>query len=233
MPKLDRSYYALTTITRFEGCDMRSARTLTAAALVFGTAALVPIGSSLYARVSDVAQRAPAGEILDITGHPLKPFEPSGPAHVIFFIATDCPVSNSYAAEIQSICRDYAPRGVGCSLAAGLDCSIQRPLNDTVRKHLQEFRYTNIPAVVDSSRSVAKRAKASVTPEAVVVDRAGKIRYRGRIDNFYAALGKTRRQVTEHDLRAALDAVLSGGSVPKAQTEALGCYIVDPAELRK
>jgi len=214
---------------------MRSARTLTAAALVFGTAALVPAGSSLYARVSDVAQRAPAGEILDVTGHPLKPFEPSGPANLIFFIATDCPVSNSYAPEIQSICRDYAARAVGCSLAyedVDLTNSAAR-LNDTVRKHLQEFRYTDIPAVVDSSRVMAKRAKASVTPAAVVVDRAGKIRYRGRIDNFYAALGKTRRQVTEHDLRAALDAVLSGGSVPKAETEALGCYIVDPAQLRK
>ena len=165
-PKLDRSYYAVTTITRFEGCDMRSARTLTAAALVLGTAALVPIGSSLYARVSDVVQRAPAGEILDVTGHPLKPFEPSGPASVIFFIATDCPVSNSYAPEIQSICRDYAPRGVGCSLAyedLDLTNSASR-LNDTVRKHLQEFRYTDIPAVVDSSRALAKRAKASVTP---------------------------------------------------------------------
>lgn len=214
---------------------MRSARTLTAAALVFGTAALVPVGSSLDARVSDVAQRAPAGEILDVTGHPVKPFEPAGPASVIFFIATDCPVSNSYAPEIQSICRDYVARGVACSLAyedVDLTNSAAR-LNDTVRKHLQEFRYTDIHAVVDSSRVMAKRAKASVTPEAVVVDRAGKIRYRGRIDNFYAALGKTRRQVTEHDLRTALDAVLSGGSVPKAETEALGCYIVDPAQLRK
>ena len=35
-----------------------------------------------------------------------------------------------------------------------------------------------------------RHAKASITPQAVVVDRAGAIRYRGRIDNFYAALGR-------------------------------------------
>jgi hypothetical protein len=72
-----------------------------------------------------------------------------------------------------------------------------------------------------------------VTPQAVVIDRAGEIRYRGRIDNFYAAFGKPRQQVTEHDLRNALDAVLAGRSAPKRETDAIGCYIVDPAVLRK
>jgi hypothetical protein len=66
-----------------------------------------------------------------------------------------------------------------------------------------------------------------------VIDRTGKIRYRGRIDNFYAALGQTRRQVTEHDLRDALDAIVDGKSVRKSETEALGCFIVDPAALGK
>jgi hypothetical protein len=106
-------------------------------------------------------------------------------------------------------------------------------LEVSVRKHLQEYRYDAIPTALDTSRAIAKRAKASVTPEAVVVDRAGKIRYRGRIDNFYAALGKPRREVTEHDVRDALDALLAGRSVSKPETEALGCFIADPALLRK
>jgi hypothetical protein len=106
-------------------------------------------------------------------------------------------------------------------------------LDDEVRKHLHDYSYADIPASVDRSRAVAKQAKASITPQAVVIDREGKIRYRGRIDNFYAALGQPRQQVTEHDLRNALDAVLSGRRVPKVETEALGCYIVDPALLRK
>jgi hypothetical protein len=231
----DRSYYAVTTVTRFEGQDMRSARAFMATAFIVGTAPLVAIGGFRDARVSDVAQRAPAGEILDVSGHPVNPFEPAGVANVLFFIATDCPISNSYAPEIQSICRDYAGRGIECSLMyedVDLGAS-SRQLDESVRKHLQEYSYTNIPAVVDRARTIAKRAKASVTPQAVVVDRTGKIRYRGRIDNFYAALGKTRRQVTEHDLRAALDAMLSGRAVPKSETEALGCFIVDPAVLRK
>jgi hypothetical protein len=106
-------------------------------------------------------------------------------------------------------------------------------LDDEVRKHLREYRYDGIPAAVDRSRVIARHANASMTPQAVVVDRAGAIRYRGRIDNFYAALGKPRQQVTERDLRNALDAVLAGRDVPKRETEPVGCYIVDPAVLRK
>lgn len=173
--------------------------------------------------------------IQDVTGRPLKPFEPDGVANVIFFIATDCPISNSYAPEIQRVCREYGPRGVGCSLMYEdvETASSGRRLEDEVRRHLREYRYADIPAAVDRSRAIAKHARATITPEAVVIDRAGEIRYRGRIDNFYAALGKPRQRVTERDLRNALDAVLSGRPVPKVETEALGCYIVDPALLRK
>lgn len=214
---------------------MRSARVGLATAFALAISAFGTVRGAAHTIPSDVVQRPPAGEFLDLNGQPLKPFEPAGSASVIFFVATDCPISNSYAPEIQSICRDYQARGVSCSLAyedVDLTNSGAR-LNEKVRKHLQEFRYTGIPAIVDSSRGVAKRARATVTPQAVVVDHAGKIRYRGRIDNFYAALGTTRREVTEHDLRAALDSVLSGRAVAKTETEALGCYIVDPAELRK
>jgi hypothetical protein len=214
---------------------MRSARVLSATALALAISAFGIARGVAHTIPSDDRQRQPAGEFLDLNGQPLKPFQPAGAAGVIFFVATDCPISNSYAPEIQSICRDYQTKGISCSLAyedVDLTNSSTR-LNESVRKHLKEFRYTDIPAVVDSARTMARRAKATVTPQAVVVDHAGKIRYRGRIDNFYAALGTTRRQVTEHDLRAALDSVLSGRAVAKPETEALGCYIVDPGELRK
>jgi AhpC/TSA family protein len=198
------------------------------------------VGSALFAAVLAAAASRGAGnplrqQVLDVTGRPLSPFQPAGAANVIFFIATDCPISNSYAPEIRRVCREYGPRGVGCTLMyEDVDTtSSSTRLDDEVRKHLHDYSYADIPASVDRSRVVAKQAKASITPQAVVIDREGKIRYRGRIDNFYAALGQPRQQVTEHDLRNALDAVLSGRRVPKVETEVLGCYIVDPALLRK
>ena len=208
---------------------MRSARPCPATVLLFCSIALTAIAAdSSLAR-----QHSARGDILDINGRPLNPFTPAGAAAVIFFIATDCPISNSYAPEIQRVCQDYAAKKVSCSLMyEDVDLPAAH-LDESVTKHLEEYRYSGIPAAIDRARTVAKRAKATVTPEAVVVDRAGKVRYRGRIDNLYAALGQTRRQVTQHDLRDALDAVLDGRSVPKSETEALGCFIVDPSALRK
>jgi hypothetical protein len=168
-------------------------------------------------------------QIRSTDGSTLNPFRPAGKATVLFFIASDCPISNFYATAIQRLCRDYEGKGASCSLFyedAGISPA-------AVRKHLDEYRYRGIPAAIDGARKVASEAKAGVTPQAVVVDAKGEIRYRGRIDNFYADLGKPRQQATVHDLSDALDAVLAGKPVSNPETQAIGCYIVDPEILRK
>ena len=170
-----------------------------------------------------------SGQTRDIDGRSMAPFQPAGKANVLLFIQTDCPISNSYAPEIQRICKAYESRGVGCSLAYE-DVRVEAP---AVRKHLKDFSYSAIPATIDSSRALADRAKATITPAAVVVDASGAVRYRGRIDNFYASLGKPRQHVTEHDLVDALDAILAGKPVPKPETEALGCFITRPQPRNK
>lgn len=174
-------------------------------------------------------------QVRGVDGHAFALFAPKGPASAIFFVATDCPISNWYAPTIQQVCRDYAARGVDCTLVyEDIDLG-QTPasLDANVRTHLNEYRYGTMPAAIDRTRVVAKRAKASITPQVVLVDHAGAIRYRGRIDNAYADLGKPRQHVTSHDLRVSIEAMLAGQPVPKPETEALGCYIADPASLRR
>jgi hypothetical protein len=174
-------------------------------------------------------------QLRDLDGRALAPVAPTGRASAVFFVATDCPVSNSYAPEIQRVCREYGPRGVECSLIyEDVDTYPSAThLDQQVRTHLQEYGYAGFTAVVDRDRRAATHVKASITPQVFLIDRSGELRYRGRIDNLYAALGKTRQQVTSHDLRDALDAVLAGGKVRHPETEALGCFITDPALLRK
>jgi thiol-disulfide isomerase/thioredoxin len=174
--------------------------------------------------ISVARAAGPPLEIRDIDGHAQRPFQPKGLVQVLFYIMTDCPISNFYAPEIQRICAEYANKGAGCSLVYE-DVSAEIP---AVRKHLEEYRYRGIPALVDTDRKAARRAGATVTPEVAVVDRDGKIRYHGRIDDFYAGLGKPRRQATTHELRDALDAVLAGKPVAVPEAKAVGCYIVSP-----
>ncbi len=170
-------------------------------------------------------------QVRSIDGRAFVLFAPRGPASAIFFVATDCPISNWYAPTIQQVCRDYAARGVDCTLVyEDVDLgAASAALDAGVRTHLREYRYGAMTATVDRSRAVARRARATITPSVVLVDARGGIRYRGRIDNAYADLGKLRQHVTSHDLRASLDALLAGRPVPVPETEALGCYIADPA----
>ncbi len=170
-----------------------------------------------------------AGGIRGIVGRVIDPFEPAGKATAVFFVCTDCPISNFYAPEIQSICRDYRSRGVDCALMYE-DLKVDAA---TVLAHLKEYGYHGIPVAIDADREIAERAGATVTPQAVVIDHDGQVRYRGRIDNFYAALGRPRQKVTQHDVRDALDAVLAGKTVAEPETKALGCYIVDPDVLEE
>jgi hypothetical protein len=187
------------------------------------------IATMLLSSFFTLMSAAASFQIRGVDGASLHPFDPAGSANILFFVSVDCPISNSYAPEIQKLCERYGKQGVGCALMyEDLDLSA-----GTVRKHLQEYAYKGIPAAIDAERKVSGRAKADVTPEAVIVDAKGEIRYRGRIDNFYADFGKPRQQVTVHDLSDALDAVLAGRTVANPETQALGCTIVDARTLRK
>lgn len=163
--------------------------------------------------------------IRDIDGRLHTPFAPGGRASVLLFLTSDCPISNGYAPEIQRLCAAYASQGMRCLLLY----EDVRITPAAVRTHLAAYRYAGVAAAVDGDRAIARAAGASVTPEAVVVDRAGTVRYRGRIDNLYVDLGRRRHVATVHDLRAAIEAVLADRPVATPRTEALGCYIpTDP-----
>src|SRR3977135_3824018 len=89
----------------------------------------------------------------------------AGKPNVLFFISSDCPISNSYAPEIQRLCGEYRSERVNCSLVyedVGLDAA-------SLQKHLAEYGYAAIPAVIDGNRKLASRARATVTPETVVI----------------------------------------------------------------
>ena len=159
--------------------------------------------------------------IADIQGVPRSPLRPDGIASVLFFITSDCPISNSYAPEIQRICSEYGPKKVSCNLVyVDPDLTVA-----DVKKHVKDFGYSSVPAILDSTQKLVHAAGATITPEAAVIGASGQLLYRGRIDNVYASLGKRRPEATEKDLRKALDEVLSGKPVSTPQTKAIGCYI--------
>ena len=166
-----------------------------------------------------VSSTAATLEDIDGNQHGLPPSS-GQQATVVFFVTHDCPISNRYAPEIERICSEYSPRGVGC-LMAYVDPTIGA---EEIRQHRQAFGAAQ-PALRDTSHELVRLAGATITPESAVFDGGGRLVYRGRVNNFYAALGTPRRQATEHDLRNALDELLEGKPVSKPRTQAVGCFI--------
>jgi len=141
-------------------------------------------------------------------------------AVVVFFVMTDCPLSNGYVPEINRIAAEYGKRGVAV-YAAHSDPFVG---DAEVRRHTEEFGYT-FPVLLDSKLTLARASGATTVPEVAVFSAAGELQYLGRIDNRMEDITRRRPQATEFDLRAALDAVIAGRAPKLTRTRAVGCSI--------
>ena len=163
----------------------------------------------------------PAITLVDVDGNQHRlPDADGSKATIVYFVTHDCPISNRFMPEIRRICGEYSSRGTRCLLAY-VDPTVSV---DQIQQHRQTYQ-SAAPAVHDLKHALVELAGASVTPEAALFDHSGSLAYRGRINNFYADLGKPRRQATEHDLRDALDELLAGKAVSQPRTQAVGCFI--------
>jgi len=142
---------------------------------------------------------------------------------LLYFLMSDCPIANQYAPEVQRICASYEAKGVRCFLV------YVEPTMKVVdiRSHMKDFKYTRIPAILDRSHDLIDAAGATVVSEVGLFSANGELKYRGRVDNLYAGLGKKRAMATQHDLREALDAINVGKSVKTKDTTVVGCMIQD------
>jgi peroxiredoxin len=176
----------------------------------------------LLAGVLAAADRElPDFALADTSGHQHTRAEWKGKrAIVLLFVTTDCPLSNGYVPEMNRIDSAYEPRGVAFYAVQG-DATV--PL-EAVREHVKEFIY-NFPYLLDPEETLATFSGATTTPEAAVFSPEGSLLYLGRIDNRLEDFGKQRVQITEFDLRDALEAILAGKPVPRPRTKALGCAI--------
>jgi hypothetical protein len=163
----------------------------------------------------------------DLDGKLVQPLR-AGKWSALFFVTSDCPLSNNYAGEIQRTCDEYSKRGVVCTLVY-VDIKMGA---DEARRHAAEYGHGGYGKVIDRKHVLVKAAGAKVTPEAALFDTAGQLLYRGRIDDSYLVPGQSRRKVSQPDLRNALDAAIAGRPIAVRETRAVGCAITEP-ELRR
>jgi peroxiredoxin len=136
-------------------------------------------------------------------------------AVVLMFIATQCPVSNGYNTRMVSLYNDYKEKNI---VFLGINSNKQESVEE-VKQHAKDhgFEFTILK---DDKNVVADKFGASVTPEIFVLNPSLEILYHGRIDD-----SRREADVTSHDLRNALDEVLTGKPVSVPVTKAFGCTI--------
>src|SRR5262245_23809917 len=141
-------------------------------------------------------------------------------AVVVVFLSFECPVSVSYSQPLADLAKDYADKGV-----AILGVCVQDDLSaEAVAKQAEECKL-GFPVYKDEKSAAADAFKAVVAPEAFLLDHNFVLRYRGRIDNAWAARLKKNQQITEHSLKNAIDQLLAGKDVAEPATTAIGCSL--------
>lgn len=176
---------------------------------IFFLAATVSFGADTSA---DLVMK----DLQDVSHHPLAPADKA--ASVLVFYWQDCPVSNGYAPELNRIA---ASRTNFAFYVVQVDPELTP---SAAREHAHQYQLA-MPVLLDPAHRLVKLSGAKVTPEAVVFGKDGRILYRGRIDDSYAAAGKKRYVTTNHDLCDALDAIAAGKPVKQKETKAFGCVI--------
>jgi peroxiredoxin len=160
-------------------------------------------------------QKAANGKVVsnaDFAGKPM----------LVIFLCNHCPYVKHVASEIARIAVEYQAKGVGIVGISSNDVSSHPddgPEKMTAEAQAQGYTF---PYLFDGKQEVAQAYRAACTPDFFLFDAAHRLVYRGQLDD---SRPKNGLPLTGADLRAALDAVLSGKPVAEKQKPSIGCNI--------
>jgi peroxiredoxin len=191
---------------------------MNASRALFSLLVTVALAAPVLADGPAIGAPAPAFDLKTLDGKPfsLADAEKSNKAVVLMFIATKCPVSNAYNDRMRDIANEYGKKGI---LFVGIN-SNSTETESEVKAHAQEHGF-GFTLVKDPANKVADLYGAQHTPEIFIVGPDGKLLYHGRIDENQEQPTK----VASPDLKNALNEILAGQPVAKAETKAFGCSI--------
>jgi peroxiredoxin len=163
---------------------------------------------------------APAFTLPDTDGTPTALADGGAAATVVIFTCNHCPYALAWHARLQQVARDYADRGVRVLQINSNDAQrYPRDSDDAMAARVAAGEFAG-PYLRDRSQDVAHAYDATVTPDVFVLDAGGRVAYHGAPD------GDHRDEASAAQwLRDALDDVLAGRPVARAQTRAIGCTI--------
>lgn len=144
---------------------------------------------------------------------------------LVIFWCRHCPFVKHVEQELAQIGRDYGdPDATRLGIVAISSNDAVNYPNDSPES-LAEMATElglNFPSCYDETQEVAQAYAAACTPDFFLFDRDLKLVYRGQLDDSRPG---NDVPVTGRDLRAAIEALLSGTAIDANQTPSIGCNI--------
>ena len=143
-------------------------------------------------------------------------------ALLVMFICRHCPYVKHVRAELARLGHDFADSELAIvAISANDPDEYPEDAPEGLAEDAREAGYA-FPYLFDETQEVAKAYTAACTPDLFLFDADRALVYRGQLDDSRPSNGLP---VTGEDLRAAIDAVLSGGPVSQDQRASIGCGI--------
>jgi peroxiredoxin len=142
-------------------------------------------------------------------------------ALLVMFVCAHCPYVVHVQAELARLAADYIPKHVAFVAITAND--IDRYPQDAPEPSAAMAREAGwrFPFLYDATQQVAQAYSAACTPDFFLFDKSRKLVYRGQLDKTRPGTGDPDGA----DLRAALDALLSGHPINPHQKPSIGCSI--------
>ena len=135
----------------------------------------------------------------------------------LFVLAdTQCPCVQAVEERIKNLSQRYSAKGL--RVAYVFSTPGQKPID--IARFMQNH-LIGYPAIVDQNQRLLKMLDGRASSEVYLFDRAGVLRYHGRVDDETF----DPKNATQHNLADAVAAVVAGKKVARPEVPAMGCAI--------
>ena len=140
---------------------------------------------------------------------------------VVIFMCNHCPYVKAVLRRLINLQNDFADRSV--QLVGINSNDIEKYPDDSPEnmKALAEKKELPFPYLFDATQDTARAYDAVCTPDIYVYGEERTLLYRGRVDDNW----QHPDEITRHDLRDAIEAILNGQPAGDEQVPSMGCSI--------
>ena len=140
---------------------------------------------------------------------------------VIVFTCNHCPYAQASWPLLMELALEYSEKDIAFVAINPNDEKMYPDDSfEKMKEKAVEWRL-NFPYLQDKNQQAAKNYQAQCTPDIYVFDKDNKLYYHGRINDNW----QNPDEVTNEDLREALDSLLAGNPPPENQFPSMGCSI--------